>query len=245
MERAFTAIGRVAELKPTGLSWALLACVLATGVVVLLALILRPQIDDDAAFFAAAAVFISVGLLAERFDLWPRPRPIIIGLWMILGCAGYVALVNGYWFVAYVLTKSDDPDRFLLSTNVDALLAFDNRWCKVWMGHVWSCKLKSDPSPPHRGFDPNKATIAQNERVLCWSYGKYMPGYSRVNYGGRCRAELPRWCREYWNGRYPVPNREPMLMMDGFDVPGTISDPEKLRALDLYPGKCIKTIWGF
>ena len=52
--RAEDALRTAVDLKPRGMSWGLVLCIAATVVLGLLALINRPQIDDDAAYYVAA-----------------------------------------------------------------------------------------------------------------------------------------------------------------------------------------------
>lgn len=123
------------KLKPQGMSWGLVLCIGSTIALGLLALINRPQLDDGAAYYAAAGVILQSYLVIDRRVWWPR-HLIARGFLVLSGLVILVGIVNAYWVSAYALTKSNDPNRFLFTTTQDAMLAFDNRWCQTWKGHV-------------------------------------------------------------------------------------------------------------
>ena len=91
------ALRTAAAFKPRGLSWGLVLCIAATVVLGFLALINRPQIDDDAAYYVAAGVLIFVALMADRFGLLTARRPILVSILALVGAIAFSPLVDTYW----------------------------------------------------------------------------------------------------------------------------------------------------
>jgi hypothetical protein len=241
IERAVEALGRAASIKPKGLSWGLVLCIVAIIVWAVLALINRPRIDDGVAYYAATAAAIFSALMADRRGWLSGASWLKMLLVVFLGVVVWRGLVEVYWYGAYKARQAQGPGKFLINAGVQEMLAFDNPWCEGWFNNAWSCRLVSGLNTTERAeWISHFEIVRENERVLCVASKKSVGGAAPI---GSCEATLPSWCVEWWNGRYPMPNTKEQWINHAENMPGMIFEPNRLRREELYPGKCIKTRW--
>lgn len=240
--RAEYVLRAAADLKPQGLSWGLVLCVAATVALGVLALINRPQIDDDAAYYVVAGVLIFAALMADRFGLFTARRPILLSIVTLVGVISFGPLVEGYWYAWAQYWKQSGPWPNPADPTIEDLLAFDHPWCTAWTDKRWFCRTRAESADfeefvamqPQGTWDERSSA-----RARCWQR-RNGEGNSirRVSCGSH---SIPRWCILWWTGTLPFPNPSPnSLSLEEYysGTPGPGLPPEHR-----YPGQCMKTKW--
>ena len=243
--RAEYVLRAAADLKPQGLSWGLVLCVAATVALGVLALINRPQIDDDAAYYVAAGVLIFVALIADRFGILTARRPVVLSVLTLVGAIAYSPLVEGYWYAWAQYWKQSGPWPNPADPTIEDLLAFDHPWCDGWTDHLWFCRKSgvlawNDGS--QQPFFSDEALWSES-RSTATSECKRLKRLSQSARRILCtRSQVPVWCLEWWDGGQVKTNPQPQWSARSSPLGGDPAYQPNLPASS-YPGKCVSSMW--
>lgn len=229
------AFRNAAGLKPRGLSWGLVLCLAAIVVLGVLALINRPQIDDEAAYYVAAGVLIYCAIIADRRG-WLRigTRPLLVAF---VAAFAFVGLINLYWLGSYAYWHVRAPIFSPVDPNAEDLLSFHHPWCSRWSDLRHTCfRPPSTVEVDAVGFE-----TSSKGSVTCFRSRKHDQPSRRFIV---CEeAQVPTWCTQWWSGSEILSNPSPKKtggearLVEAREWP----TPSAKNAI----GQCLKTMWGF